>query len=117
MQLGSTLKLVIGLATLLLLSGCNTLAVNSPSLANELNEQPAPVVASALDQFLNAAAPQASALVADTPWGKQLEISAAAPYFAASGLICRQLSVGEQQHKALVCQQSNGRWTPSRLFN
>jgi len=117
MQLGSNFRLAIGLAAIILLVGCNSLAVNSPQRSSELSDQPAPVEATALDQFLNNSAPQSSAIVADTPWGKQLEISADSPYFAASGLTCRQLSIGELQQKALVCQQPNGRWIPSRLFN
>lgn len=118
MLFGSNLKQVTGLALLILLSGCNTVAVNhSRPLSSELYEQPAPAAATPLDQLLNSAAPQRTALLADSPWGQQLEISTDAPYYAASGLTCRQLSVGVAQQKALACRQPDGRWAPSRLFN
>ena len=109
MKFSSKLKWTTGLAVLILLSGCNTLAPNSSqSSLDESTSPPTTSMATELDRFLNSAA-QTSAVLTDTPWGKQLEV--------ASGLTCRQLSVGEPQQKALVCQQPNGSWIPSRIFN
>ena len=118
MKFSSKLKWITGLVVLTLLGGCNTLAQNSSqSSLEESISPPITSMATELDRFLNTAAVQTSAVLTDTPWGKQLEVTADAPYYAASGLTCRQLSVGEPQQKALVCQQPNGSWIPSRIFN
>ena len=117
MKFSSKLKWITGLVVLTLLGGCNTLAPNSSqSSLDESTSPPTTSMATELDRFLNSAA-QTSAVLTDTPWGKQLEVTADAPYYAASGLTCRQLVLGGSQQKALVCQQPNGSWIPSRFFN
>lgn len=106
--LGSLFALTLAL-TIVTTSGCanqqQTRSGSQPAIENV-----------ALIQYLNTSTASATVL-ADSPWGANVQVMAEQPYFAASGRSCRQLQVSQpngntQQH--IACQLNNGSWTISR---
>ncbi len=77
-----------------------------------------------VSSFLDSAAPGSVVAVPTSPWGSNVEVVAHERYFAASGRICRELTVSNQRDlpkKELACRTSNdgkageGTWVTQRL--
>ncbi|MDV2857248.1 DVU3141 family protein [Oceanimonas sp. CAM02] len=70
-----------------------------------------------LNEFLSNAASHSATQLATSPWGPNVQITAGATYFAASGKTCRPLQItlpaGSQQEQ-IACQAKNGEWQLSR---
>ena len=110
----------------LAISGCATsypesTGAGSTNLANLTGAAALPVDVSS---FLDSAAPGSVIAVATSPWGSNVEVVAHERYFAASGRICRELTVSNQRDlpsKELACRTSNdgkageGTWVTQRL--
>ncbi|MFC7367403.1 MULTISPECIES: DVU3141 family protein [Vreelandella] len=70
-----------------------------------------------LNGFLSQAPAGGVLNVAQSPWGDNVQLTADAPYLAASGRECRQLRVTEptgSTRAALACETPNG-WVHQRL--
>ena len=118
------LAAVAGLA--LAITGCATsypesTGAGSTNLANLTGAVALPVDVSS---FLDSAAPGSVIAVPTSPWGSNVEAVAHERYFAASGRICRELTVSNQRDlpsKELACRTSNdgkageGTWVTQRL--
>lgn len=71
-----------------------------------------------LNGFLSQAPAGAVISLAESPWGSHVEITADAPYFAASGRECRRLhivSVNTGARRAVACEAADG-WVAQRLI-
>lgn len=75
----------------------------------------------ALDENLNGFLAQAPAgavvSLAESPWGANVEITADAPYFAASGRECRKLTIlraNDSTRQVVACETPDG-WQSGRL--
>lgn len=118
------LAAVAGLA--LAITGCATsypesTGAGSTNLANLTGAASLPADVSS---FLDSAAPGSVIAVPTSPWGSNVEVVAHERYFAASGRICRELTVSNQRDlpsKELACRTSNdgkageGTWVTQRL--
>mgnify|MGYP003761193165 CR=1 FL=1 len=99
------------------LSACATLP--EAHMASSGREAAATGLDPALQQFLSDA-PAASVLaLADSPWGANVIISVQEPYYAASGRICRALTVesGAGSWPGLVCRLPDGGWQAVRVLH
>ncbi|MFH7587444.1 DVU3141 family protein [Oceanimonas smirnovii] len=98
-------------ALCLTLAGCANHPAATTS-ANTINSTP-------LNEFLNNAANHSATQLATSPWGPNVQITAGATYFAASGKTCRPLQItlpaGSQQEQ-IACQAKNGEWQLTRPF-
>ncbi|WP_346351656.1 DVU3141 family protein [Oceanimonas sp. AH20CE76] len=107
MSLIRTTLVALGLA----LAGCASQPAATTS-ANTVNSTP-------LNEFLSNAASHSATQLATSPWGPNVQITAGATYFAASGKTCRPLQItlpaGSQQEQ-IACQAKNGEWQLSRPF-
>ncbi|WP_156961893.1 DVU3141 family protein [Cobetia amphilecti] len=110
----------------LAITGCATsypesTGAGSTNLANLTGAASLPADVSS---FLDSAAPGSVIAVPTSPWGSNVEVVAHERYFAASGRICRELTVSNQRDlpgKELACRTSNdgkageGTWVTQRL--
>lgn len=75
-----------------------------------------PIESPDLNGFLEQAPAGGVLTLSESPWGKDVEIVADEPYFAASGRECRQLRIVSSDastKSALVCKSSHG-WVKQR---
>ncbi|WMC09210.1 hypothetical protein PU634_08705 [Oceanimonas pelagia] len=91
---------------------CLTLAGCASQQENNTNSASTP-----LNQFLTSAVANATTTLPTSPWGANAQVTAGAPYFAASGKTCRPLQVTQatgtsEQH--IACQTQNGEWQLTR---
>ena len=71
-----------------------------------------------LSGFLAQAPAGAVVALAESPWGRDVEVIADAPYYAASGRECRHLRIvsarDDGTHQAVACHGTSG-WQAQRL--
>lgn len=100
----------IAVLCLLTLAGCATQQPqdNQASINND-----------SFHQFIESAAPHATASLPASPWGANAQVTAGAAYFAASGKTCRSLQVTQaigSQEEHIACKGQNGQWQLSRAI-
>ena len=68
--------------------------------------------------FLEEAHAGAIRELASSPWGEDVEVTAGPAYFAASGRVCRPLTItrGEEVQNGLACRGESG-WVKQRLLS
>jgi len=105
------------------LGGCSLAPVNGYGTAYGVQARPFTKAASqsllpaSLGQFFEQAPPGATISVADSPWGDNVEITAAATYDAASGRKCRDITImvdGSAPMHGIVCRVRQGQWESVR---
>ncbi|GGO79582.1 hypothetical protein GCM10011348_14220 [Marinobacterium nitratireducens] len=116
-------KATVSLLAALVLAGCSS---NQTRDAYSATAQP-PVVSKgqALSQevsgFLSTGSGQSTRYFASTYWGDNVELTTDATYYAASGRICRQVSVssmtGTSAGRWLACEGGNGQWVAVRSLS
>lgn len=70
-----------------------------------------------LSGFLEQAPPGAVTDLAESPWGANVVVSAQAPYYAASGRVCRHLRVESTRGPLtpqVACETTSGEWIVHR---
>ncbi|MCK8066943.1 DVU3141 family protein [Cobetia sp. 1CM21F] len=108
------------------ISGCATTYPESTGAGstNLANLTGAAALPADVSSFLDSGAPGSVIAVPTSPWGSNVEVVAHERYFAASGRICRELTVSNQRDlpsKELACRTSNdgkageGTWVTQRL--
>ncbi|MEL0615896.1 DVU3141 family protein [Cobetia marina] len=125
-RLPSVMRLVAVAGLALTIAGCATsypasTGAGSTNLANLTGAASLPADVSS---FLDSSAPGSVIAVPTSPWGSDVEVVAHERYFAASGRICRELTVSNARDlpsKELACRTSNegkageGTWVTQRL--
>lgn len=97
------------------LSACASL----PAANNEPVNAPRVALPAALQTFLEEAPAEGRAVFPHSPWGDSATILAHAPYDAASGRTCRELSIesGGVRQPGLACRLPNGSWQSVRVLH
>ncbi|NVN56275.1 hypothetical protein FLM52_10805 [bacterium Scap17] len=125
-RLPNITRLATAAGLAIVISGCATdypvsTGAGSTNLANLTG---AAVLPADVSSFLDSASPGGVIAVPTSPWGSNVEVVAHERYFAASGRICRELTVSNNRDlpsKELACRTSNdgkageGTWVTQRL--
>lgn len=105
---------VLGLA----LSGCASPGgIFGPPDGGSVQSAPGTALGENLNGFLAQASPGAVVNLAESPWGRDVEVTADAPYFAASGRECRKLRIltaNGATRQVVACETPEG-WQSRRL--
>lgn len=109
---------VLGAALVALASGgCAVLQTDVAPASGGHSPAPAPrgeALGGRLQEFLDGSAGRASLVLAQSPWGHEVEVTAEPGYFAASGRVCRHLVIaGGHTPRALACRTAEG-WRAQR---
>ncbi|EAR21668.1 DVU3141 family protein [Nitrococcus mobilis] len=90
-------------------SACVTLPPSAPRSA----------LPAAFETFLASAPAGGRVVLADSPWGPEATVYAHAPYYAASGRTCRELTIEltSTRRPGLVCQLPHGAWESVRVLS
>lgn len=125
-RLQSVARLAVMAGFALTIAGCATSYPNSSGIGsnNVANLTGAASLSADVSSFLDSSAPGSVIGVLNSPWGSDVEVVAHERYFAASGRICRELTVSNTRDlpsKELACRTSNdgkageGTWVTQRL--
>ncbi len=109
----SLLLIVIASA---LVSGCGTWPIASENRDRVAAQEYFP---GAFQSMLSHEPAGTLARLEHSPWGENVEVVLHAPYHAASGRICRDVTVSSNgmRRPALVCQRRDQAWEPARLLH
>lgn len=109
----SLLLIVIASA---LVSGCGAWPVVSENRDRVAAQEHFP---DAFQSLLSDEPAGTSAHLEHSHWGENVEVVLHAPYHAASGRICRDVTVSsdDMRRPALVCQRRDGTWEAVRLLH
>lgn len=115
---GIAIMRLLALALIATLSGCAQMYAQHDSAYGSVisgGEQGTPVGAS-LSSFLNEANRGEAVRLAQSPWGPGVNVYSGQPYFAASGRICRELTVqGNGGERAVIaCKAADDQWVARR---
>lgn len=113
--------LLLGALLLATLSGCALQpAAHDTSASGSVvagSEQGKPVDAN-LSDFLAQSHLGETLQLARSPWGNNVSVSAGTPYYAASGRVCRELTVQQMgrndDQAAIACETATGNWMVRR---
>ena len=99
-----------------LVSGCGAWPVVSENRARDAAQEHFP---GAFQSMLSRAPAGSSAHLEQSPWGKDVGVMMHEPYHAASGRICRDVTISSDgmRRPALVCEGRDGTWEPVRLLH
>lgn len=104
----------------LMVTGCASGMNGWPPHAATVADSPTQTPLSAeLSAFFETAAPGANTQATVSPWGEQVEITAAETYDAASGRPCRGITVRSRTdfpQQGLVCRAQPQQWVKVRLL-
>ncbi|MDN5872411.1 MAG: hypothetical protein L0H73_17075 [Nitrococcus sp.] len=80
--------------------------------------EPRSALPAALQTFLARAPAGSSVVLAASPWGARASVYAHTPYYAASGRICRDLTIEQagRRRPGLVCRLPRGGWESARVL-
>ncbi|CAM3612009.1 DVU3141 family protein [Halomonas lysinitropha] len=110
-------RLAATLALVAVLGGCALQPAQQAHDAGSVLGGGKPVDAN-LNGFLAQSRGGAAIQLAKSPWGRDVEVLAETPYFAASGRPCRELSIrrpGRQAEQgAIACETASGNWVVRR---
>lgn len=108
---------LLALTLVITLSGCAQMYAQHNTTGSVIigDDQGTPVGAS-LSGFLNEANRGEVVRLAQSPWGPGVNVHSGQPYYAASGRICRELTVqgsgGERVQ--IACKTANDQWVTRR---
>jgi surface antigen len=93
------------------LSGCAVLSAGEEEGAGA-------ALPAAVQTFLEQAPAGGSAVFPHSPWGAAATVQVQAPYYAASGRTCRELTIESYgvRQPGLACRQAKGRWQQVRVL-
>ena len=96
-------------------SGPSGAAVGEASMVGADSQEALPPAVAA---FLDEAVAGAVTELAESPWGREVTVTAGPAYFAASGRKCRPLRIGDgdEAQEALACRSQSG-WVEQRLLS
>ncbi|WP_085920317.1 DVU3141 family protein [Halomonas sp. CSM-2] len=114
-------SLLLGALFLATLSGCALQPASQNNAASGSvvagSEQGKPVDAN-LNGFLAQSNLGETLQLERSPWGNNVNVTADAPYFSASGRVCRKLTVQQvgrnDDQAAIACETANGSWAVRR---
>ncbi|MDW7748824.1 DVU3141 family protein [Halomonas sp.] len=112
-------RLAVTLALVAVLSGCALQPAGLSQSAGSVvagSDQGKPVDAN-LSGFLDQAPPGAVTDLAESPWGANVMVSVEAPYYAASGRVCRQMRIESARGPVtpqVACETAGGDWVVRR---
>lgn len=116
---GGAKRWLIAISLLAALSGCALPAAQPGASSASVvagSDQGKPVDAN-LSGFLEQAPPGAVTDLAESPWGANVMVSVEAPYYAASGRVCRQLRIESARGPVtpqVACETATGQWAVRR---
>ena len=119
-KVGQGVRLAAMLALVAVVGGC---AMQPASYSHEsgsvvVGEERGTPLGANLNGFLAQSSGEAVIQLAESPWGRDVEVVAEAAYFAASGRPCRELSIRHPGRSAtqgaIACETASGNWVASR---
>lgn len=116
---GNARRWLLAVSLLAALSGCAMPAAQQGDASGSVvagSDQGKPVGAN-LSGFLEQAQPGAVTDLAESPWGANVMASVEAPYYAASGRVCRQLRIESARGPVtpqVACETASGQWVVRR---
>ncbi|WP_051234277.1 DVU3141 family protein [Halomonas halocynthiae] len=114
----SAIMRLLALVLVTALSGCaqmNTQHNNASGSVIAGDDQGTPVGVS-LSSFLNESNRGEAVQLAKSPWGPGVNVYPGQPYFAASGRVCRELTIQGNggERAAIACKMVDGQWATRR---